>query len=279
MNAAAAGGGRVKKSMQLISLLATSPREAIDRIDTIAKSALDAWRPHPYRYDEIGMAEAIRAISARYGCDVESLAEERELDEISGAVATRMQALQQYCPFTVSHNGDISFARMAYILIRAFRPLKVVETGTAYGVSSAFILQALQENGEGVLHSVDLPPLGPDADRYVGYLVPPDLRSRWVLHRGSARRVLPRLLADIGPIQMFVHDSLHTYEHMLWEFQTAGASLAGQACLLSDDIARNAAFQTWCDSARPTMTYAVSGVGSFHRPSTEAGRVFGLATL
>ncbi|RMG03228.1 MAG: hypothetical protein D6735_08975 [Acidobacteria bacterium] len=70
----------------------------------------------------------------------------------------------------------------------------VLETEVGYGVTSAFILKALEVNGHGTLHSVDLPPLGCDADQFVGILIPELLKYRWQLHRGVSRRVLPSLL-------------------------------------------------------------------------------------
>jgi len=45
---------------------------------------------------------------------------------------------------------------LQYMAIRAFRPETVVETGVANGVSSAYILLALQKNERGALHSVSL---------------------------------------------------------------------------------------------------------------------------
>jgi hypothetical protein len=42
-----------------------------------------------------------------------------------------------------------------YLLTRLLRPNAIVETGVAAGVSSYFILQALQDIGKGQLYSVD----------------------------------------------------------------------------------------------------------------------------
>jgi len=42
---------------------------------------------------------------------------------------------------------------------------------------------------------------------------------------------------------MFVHDSLHTYSHMKWEFETALRSLRPGGVLISDDIEGNRAFE------------------------------------
>jgi hypothetical protein len=56
-----------------------------------------------------------------------------------------------------SYRGQISFeaAHFLYALCRLIRPRIVVETGVAAGVSSAFILKALNDNSYGILHSID----------------------------------------------------------------------------------------------------------------------------
>jgi predicted O-methyltransferase YrrM len=146
-------------------------------------------------------------------------------------------------PFQFSHNGTATFAMLCYLVCRFLRPRLVVETGVAYGVTSSSILQALEENGHGELHSIDLPPLGRDAQKYVGYFVPPDLRTRWKLRIGSAKKLLPEILRQAHPIDMFVHDSLHTYSHMKWEFESALAALRPGGVLISDDIEGNRAFE------------------------------------
>ena len=44
-----------------------------------------------------------------------------------------------------------------YFLVRELKPEKIIETGVHRGVSSLFILQALEDNGKGELYSIDLP--------------------------------------------------------------------------------------------------------------------------
>ena len=73
-------------------------------------------------------------------------------------------------------------------------------------------------------------------------MVPTDLRNRWHLYLGDAKELLPRLLQTLGTIDIFIHDSLHSYEHMLFEFQTAWPHLRGGGVILSDDIDANCAF-------------------------------------
>jgi predicted O-methyltransferase YrrM len=140
-------------------------------------------------------------------------------------------------------NGTTTLGRLCYLSCRQLRPRVVVETGVAYGVTSAYILQALDDNGYGELHSIDLPPLGKDAESFVGYVIPQHLKTRWKLRAGSARNILPQVLRETGNIDVFVHDSLHTYRHMKWEFQSALQALRPGGLLISDDIEVNRAFE------------------------------------
>ena len=144
--------------------------------------------------------------------------------------------------------------RALYLLVRATRPRVVVETGVLYGASSAHLLAALDVNGEGKLYSIDLAHVAgePPAD----YLVPGGLAKRWTLVEGDSRRELPLLLPRLGPVDLFHHDSLHTFEHMTWEYQTALPYLARQGVLSSHDVLwahslrrifRRNAFPLFCD--------------------------------
>jgi len=131
---------------------------------------------------------------------------------------------------------------LLYLLVRALQPEVVVETGVGAGCSSSSILLALEENARGHLHSIDLPSEKRFEDgniyqiREVGCAVPDDLRHRWNLVLGDARDKLPPLLARLGVIDMFIHDSLHTEKHMMWEYETAWPHLRQGGVLLSHDI-------------------------------------------
>ena len=80
----------------------------------------------------------------------------------------------------------------------------------------------------------DASPLPPGKEP--GWAIPDDLRARWDLRLGDAREVLPALLVEVGEIDLFFHDSLHTREHMLLEFETAWPALARAGLLASDDV-------------------------------------------
>jgi hypothetical protein len=78
-----------------------------------------------------------------------------------------------------------------------------------------------------------------------GALTPDHLRSRWQLERGRTRRVLPQLVSNLSTLDIFLHDSLHTYRNMTFEFKTAWRQLRKGGVLLSDDVAMNRAFQNF----------------------------------
>lgn len=50
------------------------------------------------------------------------------------------------------------------------------------------------------------------------------------------------LLQHLGQIDLFLHDSLHTQEHMRFEFEEAWAALRPGGLLIADDIQGNRAF-------------------------------------
>ena len=144
-------------------------------------------------------------------------------------------------------------AHTVYAAVRLLQPTLVVETGDANGKSSTFILNALRRNGGGKLCSVDLPEfIGQESyrvgdaliprDRSSGWLVPKSLRIDWDLRLGDARDLLPQLRAELGPIDLFFHDSLHTYDHMKYELTLAAEWVRDSGTIMCDDVQNNAAY-------------------------------------
>jgi predicted O-methyltransferase YrrM len=121
-----------------------------------------------------------------------------------------------------------------YYLIRALKPRMIVETGVCYGASSSYILYALARNGMGELHSIDLGNTPDEPPNH--FFVHPKHRDRWHLIIGDSTIELPRLLKRLGQIDLFHHDSLHKYEHMMWEYTTAFPHLTLGGVLSSDDV-------------------------------------------
>src|SRR5579859_6237178 len=57
------------------------------------------------------------------------------------------------------NDGDAGFVRTIWCLIGHLQLKDIVETGVAHGVTSRFILEALERNRSGHLWSIDLPPI------------------------------------------------------------------------------------------------------------------------
>lgn len=124
-----------------------------------------------------------------------------------------------------------------YALARILRPRHVVEVGVSSGVSSAYLLRALERNGSGTLHSVDLPKRPPrrgppsrrswslPPGRESGWAVPFYLRKRWDLRLGDKRDVLPLLAEELDRIGLFVYDVPHEDRRSYREFLGLDARL------------------------------------------------------
>lgn len=229
------------KALHLLSVLSQNPREFMERLVTISEGRLELLRNRP-EYKVTPREQALAALGATIGAELRKHLDEVQFAQIECKVGALRQSITADGPFSVVHNADPIFAYLCYALVRALRPKLVVETGVCYGVTSAYVLQALSVNGDGRLHSIDLPPLGKNGDDYVGWFVPEELRSRWTLHRGQSSRLLPPLLAGVDTIDLFIHDSLHTYRNMTHEFRLAWAALRAGGVLVSDDIEGNSAF-------------------------------------
>lgn len=153
---------------------------------------------------------------------------------------------------------DLTSCIALYVLCRSLKPAVVVETGVASGVSSSYILRALDKNNHGELFSIDIPwhtvtekwkPHFADEDmkahpveKQSGWIIPDYLRNRWQLLLGKSSENLPPLLKKTGPIDVFFHDSEHSYETMSLEFQTVWPNLRVGGILLAHNIDINDAF-------------------------------------
>lgn len=179
-------------------------------------------------------------------------------------------------------DADPGLARAAWCLTRHLRPQTVVETGVARGLTTSVVLQALQANGIGRLFSIDLPP-SLDRGRFVDQTaaaVPDRVKPRWTPVQGSSRRRLPELLTRLGSIDLFIHDSCHSYRNMRFELGLAWNALRPGGFMLADDVHRNSAFGECAFRVRPAPCIVCAsddGKGLFGviQKPREAGRAVG----
>jgi len=153
-----------------------------------------------------------------------------------------------------------------YWLIRRLRPRIVVETGVCNGFSSGIILLALAKNGnEGKLHAIGRAEIfDPGDPRWIskgkifgevivtgqslGWMVPDSCRNAVEFHVGEAQTLLPQLVDKVDSIDLFFHDSDHSYDHMSFEFETAKRKLSPRGAVAANNIAWNSSLWDFADN-------------------------------
>lgn len=162
---------------------------------------------------------------------------------------------------------NIEDALFLYWLVRELKPKTIVQTGVCNGFSTAFMVLALVMNGsEGRIHAIDLPAIFDPKDpawtiknkvygafipegKTSGWIVPEAYRERVELECGDAKLLLPPLVDRLESIDLFYHDSDHTYNHMLFEFNEIRRKLSPGGLVIGDDISLNASLWDFADEA------------------------------
>lgn len=146
---------------------------------------------------------------------------------------------------------------LLYLIIRSKKPECIIETGVLHGLTTEFLLSALQKNEFGNLISIDmpsyygLPPANNDGFNFTllpnkepGWIVNKKYHKRWKLYLGKSIEVLPKIFPL--KMDMFIHDSEHTYETMLFELNFAWKYLENGGILICDNINANTSFFDFC---------------------------------
>jgi hypothetical protein len=143
-------------------------------------------------------------------------------------------------------DGDSSLCRALWCVALHTRPEVVVETGVAHGVTSRIILEALEQNDLGHLWSIDLPfPFDHRLHGETGAVVTDECRPRWSYLEGSSKQRLPPLVSQVGRVQMFIHDSLHTAKNTIFEMEQVASAMPVGGVMLVDDIDSHNGFATF----------------------------------
>jgi hypothetical protein len=123
-----------------------------------------------------------------------------------------------------------------YALVRAAQPDHVVETGTHLGLGSCAIAAALLRNGHGRLTTIDI---DPESGHLIG--------EPWatVIDRRTGSSI--DMLAELRDVDMFLHDSLHTYDYETKELTTVEPNLRVGAIILSDNAHDSSALSDWAE--------------------------------
>jgi hypothetical protein len=222
--------------------LAADPVEALLYLPEELSTRLE--HPVAYRVDEAWEADLHGLLGAAWPCPQTARA-----SELWATVAEELRergldfGRHTYGAYS---DADECLARAVWCTVLHRRPEVVVETGVARGVITRVILEGLAENDRGHLWSVDLPhPFEPGLHDQTGVAVPDRVRSRWTYVEGSSRRRLPRLARELGTVDVFVHDSLHTARNTRFEMDRIARVLSPGGVMLVDDISTHQGFEPW----------------------------------
>jgi hypothetical protein len=234
----------LKHPLSAAADLAADPFEVLATVREYIAEEREPRRPqYPYQYDDDWERRLHEHIGVSWPCEVTS--EFRDLwSEVIGELRAKgIRAGPE--SFQWWNDGDAGFVRTIWCLVRHLRPRKIVETGVAHGVTSRFILEALNRNGDGHLWSIDLPPLERHWREQVGIAVGDRFPDRWSYIKGSSRRHLPKLLSQLGEIDLFIHDSLHSERNVRFEMDRAWVALSPKGAVVVDDIDANWGFHSF----------------------------------
>lgn len=161
-------------------------------------------------------------------------------------------ALDKHRTATFPSSVHYSIGRFLYSLVRMLAPTVALEIGAYVGYSSLCIGQALEDMGEGHLHSVDMFPKGkyvspffehPQSD---GFLVASEhihaagLSHRISLHCGESAAAIPQIVQQHGRPQFVFVDGDHTIGGCWRDFAAIQETLEpGSVIVLHDTHPRN----------------------------------------
>ena len=129
----------------------------------------------------------------------------------------------------LSHKAGLTL----YYIVKKEKPRLVLETGVSTGYSTKIILEALNKNQNGRLVSTDI-------CHDVGQLVKGMDISRWQLELVGKGQTFKDIVDKHSSIDVFLHDSDHSYENMKYEFDCVKNKV--KKYILSDDVEVNMSF-------------------------------------
>jgi predicted O-methyltransferase YrrM len=127
-------------------------------------------------------------------------------------------------------------------VIRAERPLVMIETGVESGYSTEHFLTAMDAVDTGLLWSCDPAPSG----FYDAY---PIKHPRFTFMREPSYTALDKIFNVTKRVDLFLHDSDHSFKCQTWEYEWAWEHVRPGGIIASDDIG-------WSDTTPDKPHYA-----------------------
>jgi predicted O-methyltransferase YrrM len=138
---------------------------------------------------------------------------------------------------------------LLYDVVRRTKPRRTLETGMAYGMSTLFICQALEDNGVGCHGAID--PFQECEFKSIGVLnvERAGLSHRFRLYQDSSDVVLPQMCAEGGKIDFAFIDGWHLFDTTLVDFYYIDKLLEVGGHVAFDDL--------WMPSVRKAVSFVL----------------------
>ncbi len=237
--------GKLTVFFQILTKSIFKPKLVRDLVEERKQSQDDEkHKKHVYEYNFYSIDEFLKKDFPNYNFKKY----EHKLGEIETDVRKFFEKLEsekypsEKKPYPINYSINSDSRRFLYYLCRVLKPKTVVETGVAYGISSAYILKALQDNNFGTLYSIDSVFRPWQTEKMIGSVIPENLKNRWNLVLGKSTDRLQNLFNKLENVDIFIHDSSHTYKNMMFEFNSAFETISENGIMISDDILENDAF-------------------------------------
>jgi len=224
-----------------------NPKKGKEAFNTKYQSMHDSTHePYNYGSNQLGLEQVIKNLFSDSSLSI--LEASKNTQKLQDHISDFFDKLKsekypsKKKPYPTEYSLDDKSGLFLYLLCKIVKPETVVETGVAYGLSSMYILSALEENNKGTLYSIDSVFSPWQTKEMIGVAIPSNLRHRWKFNFGSSAEKLSDTLSSLELVDIFLHDSLHTYKNMMYEFETAWPFIAKNGFLISDDVGDNNAF-------------------------------------
>ena len=239
--------GKFSKYFSLFKFTVTNPKNGISMLDNARQTEKDSKQTiQKHSANSLNLEKCLQLYFPDSNFSKDELIQNTEYLELhfknyfKKLESKKFPSKEKPYPMDYSIRNDSGL--FLYGLCKIMKPDVVVETGVAYGQSSSYILQAMKENDNGILYSVDNIFRPWESLEMIGNAIPQNLRKRWKLVVGSSVAKLEEILRSKKTIDVFLHDSLHTYKNMLFEYNTAWPFIKKSGFLISDDVPENNAF-------------------------------------
>jgi len=224
--------------------------EKIDRKWQVVSSSWKKNRSNEYHEQALNPKDALSIIFPDKSIDPEIFQNlENHLDAFISKIKKNEEKSIDF-PHPLITALDKSTGRFLFSICYFSQPELIIETGVAYGFSSSYILLALNLLKKGKLISIDVLLRKEHKPEKFGIAIPTELKERQQLIIGKSTEELKKILQGDIKIDIFMHDSLHTYKYMMEEFQIAWPFIKKHGFLVSDDVSDNNAFLDFSENVR-----------------------------